>query len=315
MAVVTESRMERSILFILVTHNALRWLPAVVESLEASGCGDVWTVDHDSTDGTWEWLVDQLDGDARVRAPNLGFGRGSNRGLRVAQTRGYRYVYLVNQDARVEPAGVRRMLEWMEARTDEPLVLSPVHRNWGGTKPYPHFEKYYAPDWRNHDRPFRVEFINAAAWMMSMRTLRAVGGFNPAFFMYGEDEEWGARLRAVGGSFWVHPDALLFHEEPIPPPLVTVLERMAFADEVTRFFAGQQPASFWRRSFWLRASLRALQPKHWINALTGRALRAERAVKKRMFPALRDWEMLRAQTQQEAVRYLDKEDDASVLRP
>jgi glycosyltransferase involved in cell wall biosynthesis len=110
-AVMTRSRIERPILFILVTCNAMRWLPDVVESLEASGCGDVWAVDHGSTDGTWEWLVHHLDTDARVRAPNLGFGRGNNRGLRVAQTRGYRYVYLVNQDARVEPEGVRMMYE------------------------------------------------------------------------------------------------------------------------------------------------------------------------------------------------------------
>jgi N-acetylglucosaminyl-diphospho-decaprenol L-rhamnosyltransferase len=314
-AVMTRSRIERPILFILVTCNAMRWLPDVVESLEASGCGDVWAVDHGSTDGTWEWLVHHLDTDARVRAPNLGFGRGNNRGLRVAQTRGYRYVYLVNQDARVEPEGVRMMFEWMEARQDDALVLSPVQKNWGGTKPYPHFEQYYAPDWRDHDQPFRVKFINAAAWMMSMRTLRAVGGFNPVFFMYGEDEEWGARLGAVGGSFWVHPDALVFHEEPTPPPLATVLERMAFGDEVTRFFAGRQPASSWKRSFWFRAGARAFQPKRWIHALTGRTLRAERAVKKRMFPALRDWEVLRAQTQQEAVRYLDRDNDACVLRP
>ena len=313
MAVMTQSHIGRPILFILVTYNAMRWLPDVVESLEASGCGDVWAVDHGSTDGTWEWLVHHLDSDARVRAPNQGFGRGNNRGLRVAQARGYRYVYLVNQDARVEPEGVRKMFEWMEARQDDVLVLSPVHQNWGGTKPYPHFERYYAPDWRDHNQPFRVKFINAAAWLMSMRTLRAVGGFNPIFFMYGEDEEWGARLRAVGGAFWVHPGGLVLHEEPTSPPVAIVLERMAFGDEVTRFFAGRQPASLWRRSFWCRAVPRALQPTRWMHALTGRTLRAERAVKKRMFPALRDWEVLRAQTRQDAVSYLGEDNDAGVL--
>jgi hypothetical protein len=45
--------------------------------------------------------------------------------------------------------------------------------------------------------------VNAAAWLVSRRCLEAVGGFDPIFFMYGEDDDYCARMRYHGFSCFV----------------------------------------------------------------------------------------------------------------
>ena len=59
---------------------------------------------------------------------------------------------------------------------------------------------------------------------MSLETVQTVGGFNPAFFMYGEDNEWAHRRKR--GPLWIHPDGALYHDEkPKPWPQLVVLEQ------------------------------------------------------------------------------------------
>lgn len=303
--------MERpvQVLHIVVVYNGLKWLPEVVESVRASGTGEVWAIDHGSTDGSWAWLCDHLPEHNRVQGPNDGFGAGNNRGMEEALRRGVDAVHLLNQDAKVDPAGMMAQVRWMldrEAEGHRLEVSSPIHWNWEGTEPYHHFDKQYAPQWRSHSAPFPVRFINAAAWLMTLDTLRTVGGFNPAFFMYGEDNEWGHRLRKAGGTFWIHPDAALYHDEKVKPwPMSTILERMAYADEVTRFFGSEDAPERWRRDAWKRSLGRAVHRSRWFHSLTGTTWKGERAAIKRVSEDLDRWDALRGAMRNQASPHLD----------
>lgn len=292
--------MSRSVevLHIVVVYNGLNWLPDVVDSVRASGTGEVWAIDHGSSDGSWEWLRDHLPEANRVQGPNAGFGEGNNRGLEEALRRNVDAVHLLNQDAKVDPAGMATQVEWLLDRADRGHrleVSSPIHWDWTGAEPYWHFDHLYAKGWREKEAPFEVRFINAAAWLMTLDTVRTVGGFNPAFFMYGEDNEWAHRLRRAGGSFWIHPDASLYHDEKVKPwPKATILERMAYADEVTRFFEGEDTAEVWRKAATGRAIGRALHRSRWADSLMGTMWKGERAAARRVAEDLPRWTELRA---------------------
>lgn len=56
------------ILVLLATHNGVRWLPEQLDSILAQEAVEVRVVvlDDESTDGTWEWLVEQAAHDARI---------------------------------------------------------------------------------------------------------------------------------------------------------------------------------------------------------------------------------------------------------
>jgi GT2 family glycosyltransferase len=57
-----------------------------------------------------------------------------------------------------------------------------------------------------------VDFVNAAGWLVSGECLRLVGGFHPAFFMYGEDLDYVNRLSAAGFRVGICPVAKMFHD-------------------------------------------------------------------------------------------------------
>jgi len=62
---------------------------------------------------------------------NLGFGRANNIGIDYAQEHAFDYVFLLNQDARIEPDMLRRLVTAAEANR-EYGILSPVHLNGRG---------------------------------------------------------------------------------------------------------------------------------------------------------------------------------------
>ena len=135
----------------MVVYNGLKWLPELLESVRASNTGEVWAIDHGSTDGSWAWLKDNLPENNRTQGPNVGFGSGNNRGMEEAIRRQVGAVHLLNQDARVDPEGMSTMSQWVveRSRAGHALdVASPIHWDWNGEEPYAHFDQRYARGWR-----------------------------------------------------------------------------------------------------------------------------------------------------------------------
>ncbi|MCX5900139.1 MAG: glycosyltransferase, partial [Proteobacteria bacterium] len=58
---------------------------------------------------------------------------------------------------------------------------------------------------------YDVPFVNAAAWLMRRSLLETVGGFDPIFFMYGEDNDYCVRARHHGFKIGITPEARIFH--------------------------------------------------------------------------------------------------------
>ena len=64
-----------------------------------------------------------------------------------------------------------------------------------------------------------VDFVNAAAWMLSRNALRLVGGFHPAIFMYAEDNNYVHRIHHAGFLVGVLPSSTIYHDRqdrPVP---------------------------------------------------------------------------------------------------
>jgi GT2 family glycosyltransferase len=61
-----------------------------------------------------------------------------------------------------------------------------------------------------HDS-YEVQFVNAAIWLVSRRVFNEVGGFDPLFFMYGEDQDYCQRVRYHGFKVALSPQAKAYH--------------------------------------------------------------------------------------------------------
>lgn len=195
-------------------------------------------------------VVDHGDGRAGGRArdagalvledpSNPGFGSGQNRG--VAAT-GSEFVLLCNPDALVSPGAVQQGVRHLEARPDVAAVqgvivnqgtglpersqgveVGPVHllgRAVGGRRllrlrPVRSLLAH-SSTLGDHVRRVpattsEVESLAATALLVRRSAFEEVGGFDPSFFLYGEDLDLCHRLRLAGWKLLAVPDVWAQH--------------------------------------------------------------------------------------------------------
>jgi len=206
-----------SVLAIIVSHNAMPWLDRCLGSLAASSLvPDVLIIDNDSTDGT----VDALHAFAQAHpsinisieesGTNLGFAAANNIGLERALVQDYDYVYLLNQDAWVDSAAIKALVD-VARGTVGYGVFSPLQMNAAMDCLDRNFAKYnrFVP---SHIQVSPSRFFPAAHWLIPAAALRKVGAFSPSFHHYGEDDNWIDRLRYHGLKAGVVPAAKAVHD-------------------------------------------------------------------------------------------------------
>lgn len=187
------------VLVIIVSYNFERWIDRCLDSLRGSEHPvDTLVVDNGSKDRTVEIIRNNYPEVRLIESgANLGFGRANNTGMQIALREGYDYVFLLNQDAWIDPH-VIGTLTGLSQDHPEYGILSPVHLTGSGDKPDPGFGHYAGigqiADLRPAEPVISLPFINAAFWMIPVPVLRSIGGFSPLFYHYGEDKDYVNRI-------------------------------------------------------------------------------------------------------------------------
>ena len=208
---------------IIVTYNALRsdWIDKCLKSLASSSISITpIVVDNGSTDGTREfvpvhfpniiWLPQKI---------NIGFGQANNIGMRYALEHDADFVLLLNQDARLHP----QALEYMIKASDGISIISPLHMNGDGSEFDHMFQKntlqcahnqlYYDLLLGNQlQDSYPIGEVAAACWLLPVELIKCIGGFNPLFFQYGEDNNYYQRLLYHHIDVKLCPKAIMYHD-------------------------------------------------------------------------------------------------------
>lgn len=201
-----ELRLAMKVMVVVVTYNFEPWMERCLGSLRRSEHpADVVVVDNNSSDRTVELLrANYPEVELLTNKCNLGFGRANNQGLSLALARGYDAVFLLNQDAWIEPATIGTLCRLSEEHP-EYGILSPLHLTGTGNRldhgfaVYTHLPEDALPcAVAEDDRLRRADFINAAFWFLPRHTLQVAGGFSPLFYHYGEDKDYVNRMRYHG---------------------------------------------------------------------------------------------------------------------
>jgi GT2 family glycosyltransferase len=196
-----------------------------VADLQRSGHARLRTLvlDNGSGDGAVAWLERELRGAELIALPrNLGYCTAMNLGLDWARRRGADHVLLLNNDMRL-PDGFLAPLVDVLAHDAEvggvgPTVLRPDGNVWcQGARVGWHANlvrllgegRAPAPQ---DEGPAEVDFLPGACALYRLADLDAIGGFDDDYFMYWEDADLAARLRARGlRVVWV-PWTRVVHE-------------------------------------------------------------------------------------------------------
>lgn len=148
---------------------------------------------------------------------NYGFGKANNQGISLAIALKVDFVLLLNQDTSITSSSLKRLIQ-VAKNNSEYSILSPLHYNSDGSAIDRSFleicPKQLFSDLiigKVKKDIYQVPFINAAAWLMPIDTIRKIGGFDPIFFMYAEDVNYVQRMNFFNLKMGIIPNCYIFH--------------------------------------------------------------------------------------------------------
>lgn len=212
--------MLESLYIIIVTFNGMPWLKKCLDSCSEYS---VVVVDNASTDETVSFIeANYSNVTLKKQSKNLGFGQANNQGIRYALDQGAEQVFLLNQDAYLREGCLENLVTVQKMHLKYG-ILSPIHLNGKGNRLDKLFSNYISyrnnPDFYSDfiltnplKEIYEVPFINAAGWLMTRELLENVGGFDPLFFHYGEDDNYCQRAHYHNFKIGVVPVAFIHHD-------------------------------------------------------------------------------------------------------
>ena len=235
---------------IIVNYQTPKLVIDCVRSIKEKTEGityEVILVDNGSKDGSADLLREALQEEVTlvVSDVNLGFGRANNLGVGYASGK---YVLLLNSDTLLLNNAVRILYDYLETHRQAGVAGGSLYTK--EYKPSPsfctHFDDlesakkeaawsrilgtslrnryvqwfsspeqkerfYYKESFNFHKKAKRVAYIFGTDMMLSKALYEKMGGFDPDFFMYAEEEEMSFRITQAGYEIVNVPAAKLIH--------------------------------------------------------------------------------------------------------
>ena len=213
------------VIVIIVTYNGMQWLPKCLDNLYNSKFPvDILIIDNNSQDDGVFFIKSNYPQVRLIELDkNIGFGKANNIGLKIAKEESYNYSFLLNQDGYVNDSTIEVLID-VAQRNSNYGILSPIHLDRTGNHLDQSFLYYLQADEKatvylenlvlkkSLKEIYDFSMINAAAWLIPSKILEIVGGFNPIFFLYGEDDNYCQRVIFHKFKIGLVPQASFTHD-------------------------------------------------------------------------------------------------------
>lgn len=208
---------------IVVTYNGRKWYDICFNSILQTNIPiEIIVIDNASSDGSPSYIQTKFPSITLISAStNLGFGQANNIGIQYAITHNADYVFLLNQDAWIEPNTISELIQIHMQHTDFGLV-SCLHLNREKNIVWQFEDVCHSALLHNtfaNDMYFNrlkdiyeTTYVNAAAWLIPISTIKRIGGFDPIFFHYGEDDNYLNRIIYHGLKIGICPKLTIIHD-------------------------------------------------------------------------------------------------------
>jgi len=248
---------------IIVSYNSRGELESALHALTDTPpkvTHTIVVVDNASTDSTPAYVREHWPSVRLIASEsNLGFSQANNLGIRSTSSE---LVLLANPDTIVTAAAVERLVSIID-RLPEVAIVGPRIVDGRG-RPELSFGAMISP-WaelrqkilvRGNDRgwgpiaelvdrmtrrPRRVDWVSGACLLIRRSDLDEVGGFDPRFFMYAEDVDLCAAVRARGRAVFFAAEPEVVHLRGRSGASAPVLVRDAYRRSQIAFYAKHHP--------------------------------------------------------------------------
>jgi GT2 family glycosyltransferase len=221
---------------VIVGWNAKHYLELCLESLASAPprrSMEVLVVDNASNDDSVEMIETKFPWVKLIKSSeNLGFSKGNNVAIRLAQGR---YIALVNPDVIVFPGCLDSLADFLDQNPKVgnagPRVLNPDMSMQSTCRQFPTLwnnfcsasglssrfrnSRFFAGEhmfYFPHDRTLTVDVLVGCFSMIRREAFDSVGLLDEGLFMYGDDVDWCQRARNAGWDVVFYPGAQAIHD-------------------------------------------------------------------------------------------------------
>jgi N-acetylglucosaminyl-diphospho-decaprenol L-rhamnosyltransferase len=214
---------------VIVSLNARPYVERCLESVRRY---ETVVVDHGSTDGTRECILDRFRNVKLIHQENRGLAAGWNRGMQELGSP--RYFLILNADAWVLDGAVDRLIAFADEHPDAavvgPQLLNPDGSLQPSVRGFPTswrlateylLLRRLAPNLRvlsgaagggvDYSRTCEAEWVIGAAMLVRSEAIRQVGVLDEAFFLFSEEVDWCYRFMRAGWKVFYYPEARVTH--------------------------------------------------------------------------------------------------------
>lgn len=229
---------ELQISVIIVNYNVRDYLQQSLFSLQRAlrpFTSEIIVVDNASDDGSVAMLRRRFP---RVKViankENVGFGKANNDALKRAKGR---YFFLLNPDTIVQEDTLHVLYDFMEQHPEAGMAGCKILNPDGSFQlpcrrsfptPWVAFTKIvglstlfpktrlfgkYNVTYRSTEETYPVDAISGSCMFLRREVYEQVGGFDEAFYMYGEDLDWCYRIQQAGWKiYYVHSTKIIHYK-------------------------------------------------------------------------------------------------------
>lgn len=212
--------MHSKIFVIVVTYKGQQWYDKCFDSLLESTI-PVQTIVVDNSPGNEDmtYIKEHYPNIHLIKPEeNLGFGRANNLGMRCALDNGCDFVFLLNQDTWIEPDTIKKLVAASEKHPEygilSPMVMRPDEKRIDMILGLNYDNRPLINDlyFGHPAEVYETNYVSACSWLLPRKTMEIIGGFDPIFFHYEEDDNYLRRAVYHKLKIGVCPAARIVHD-------------------------------------------------------------------------------------------------------
>lgn len=203
-----------SIAVVIVTFNRVTELQKTIDAIFAQGIalGDVFVINNNSTDATKEMLAsDYPEAQVFHLEENIASAGGFSMGMQIAHKKGYRWVWLFNDDSRPVTGSLISIADHIDTVNEAKVGLLKIGNDNGKGEAVLLFWKgvrhpVYTP-LKNELIP--TDLVTFDGCMISAELMDQIGYCDPAYFMGTYEFDYCLKAKDAGFGIYTVPNGLI----------------------------------------------------------------------------------------------------------
>lgn len=219
-----------SIFAVMLNWNEFHHTVPCIDSLKKSSIpiNKILVLDQASEDGSGEKLLRLYNDDSQVEVilndKNYGFSGGMNIGIQKALDLNAEYIFILNNDTIIDSECVQLLFDTIISHSDAavsgPAIMyhSNPEKLWQAGGFFNKFKMGVSvPDKGKkyseiNQITSEVSFLTGCALLVPRKTFQKVGLFDASLFFYGDDVDYGLRIKKSGLKMLFVPAAKVWHK-------------------------------------------------------------------------------------------------------